>query len=140
MMAKKTIQLQLVTRHAGSGSSSCEPIRVLSRFLRNTSCPAIKVPAMSQYSTVGFHLMKVSFCSAIVAPPNSTMTRQADPLHGFHLAGAVAQPDDLDDGRRNRHACGHIDAGELERDEEQDDGEKVEQQFHRIAIICLLRL
>ena len=68
------IQLQLVTFQAGSGNCICEPISDFSRFLRKISWPAASVPAISQYSTVGFHLMKVSFWATIVAPPNRMIT------------------------------------------------------------------
>ncbi len=38
------------------------------------SCPANRVPAINQYRTLGFHLMNVSFCATMVAPPKSTIT------------------------------------------------------------------
>ena len=72
--AKKTIQLQLVTRQAGSGNCIWDPIRDFRRFLRKINWPAASVPAIIQYSTVGFHLMKVSLWATMVAPPNRTIT------------------------------------------------------------------
>ena len=40
------------------------------------------------------------------------------------------QPANLGDGGDNGHAGRHVDARQLERDEEKDDGEKIEKQFH----------
>ena len=57
--------------------------------------------------------------------------RQADPLHGLDLAVAQPQVGDLHHRGGDRHAGGDIDARELEGREEQDDGEKVDQQFHK---------
>ena len=74
MTAKNAAQLQFRVRHALSGNCSCAPMTERNRFLRNTSWPISRAPPMSQYSTVGFHLMKVSLWASKVAPPNSTIT------------------------------------------------------------------
>jgi hypothetical protein len=71
--------------------------------------------------------MKVSLWASSVAPPKQHDHAQAHPLHGFHLAVAHAQIGDLRDGGHDGHGRCRVDAPDLEGDEEQDDGEKVDQ-------------
>ena len=85
MAAKKDVQAQLSWRHTGAGSSICLPMSDWMKFLRNTSWPTSSVPPMSQYSTVGFHLMKVSLCASSVAPPNTTITPRLSHCMGSTL-------------------------------------------------------
>jgi hypothetical protein len=59
------------------------------RFRRKASAPASTAPK-SQYSTVGFHLMKVSSCRSSVAPPNSTMIARL-----AHSIGSTCRPRSL---------------------------------------------
>ncbi len=56
---------------------------------------------------------------------------EADPLHRFDPAVPYAQVGDLGHGGGDRHGRGRVDAPDLEGHEEQDDGEEVDQQFHR---------
>ncbi|MNT46714.1 hypothetical protein D3C72_1833810 [compost metagenome] len=55
---------------------------------------------------------------------------QADPLHGLDLAGLHAQVGNLRNGGNDGHARCHKHTPYLEGDEEQQDGEKIDQEFH----------
>src|SRR5690606_31547695 len=71
---KNSAQLRLSFSHAGAGSSICLPSSRCIRLRPNSRRAPSKAPPNSQYSTVGFHLMKTSLCSHSVAPPKMTMT------------------------------------------------------------------
>ena len=60
MAAKKPLQAQFKVFQAWSGSCTWPPIRLLIKFLRSTSWPTTSAAPISQYSTVGFHLIKFS--------------------------------------------------------------------------------
>ena len=74
MAAKKPLQAQFKVFQAWSGSCTWPPIRLLIKFLRSKSWPTKSAAPISQYSTVGFHLIKFSSWASSVAPPNSTIT------------------------------------------------------------------
>ncbi len=57
---KNPTQLKFTVRQMESGRAICELINDLMPFFLSTSWPNSKVPPMTQYSTVGFHLMKFS--------------------------------------------------------------------------------
>src|SRR5471030_76351 len=73
MQAKNPAQLKFSFLQAGSGNWIFSPSMVRIRFLWNNSSLALNTEANSQYSTVGFHLMKVYSCRYSVAPPNTAM-------------------------------------------------------------------
>ena len=60
MTLKNAAQLCNMKAQALSGSSIWAFIRLRSKLRLNTYCPISKAPPISQYSTVGFHLMKFS--------------------------------------------------------------------------------
>lgn len=73
MARKNRLQTRFSRPHIGSGSDTCCSIMARIRFLRSsTALPSSTTPNI-QYSTVGFHLMKVSLWKISVAPPNTTM-------------------------------------------------------------------
>ena len=55
---------------------------------------------------------------------------EADPEHDVDLFLAQEQPADLSEGRGDRDAGGDENVAHLEGNEEQDDGEKIEKEFH----------
>ncbi|MNT45270.1 hypothetical protein D3C72_1818450 [compost metagenome] len=73
MAAKKPAQAAFRRAHTGSGRVTCFSIMARIRFLRQPITEPSSAAANIQYSTVGFHLMKVSLCSTRVAPPNTAM-------------------------------------------------------------------
>ncbi|MNT16088.1 hypothetical protein D3C72_1511760 [compost metagenome] len=73
MAAKKPAQAAFRRPHMASGRVTCFSIMARIRFLRQPMTEPTSVTANSQYSTVGFHLMKVSLCNRMVAPPNTPM-------------------------------------------------------------------
>ena len=58
--AKKPLQAHSKRSHTSSGNANWAPIKLCKKFRFSTRCPKAKAPPISQYSTVGFHLMKVS--------------------------------------------------------------------------------
>ena len=60
MITKNAAQLALSFRQTGAGRVSCVPIMARIRFLPNARSETSRIAPNSQYSTVGFHLMKVS--------------------------------------------------------------------------------
>ena len=73
-LAEKIAQITLNLLQIACGSVICLPIIASIRFLLNASCDTISTTEKAQYSTVGFHLMKVSLCRTSVAPPNTVTT------------------------------------------------------------------
>ena len=59
MQAKKATQLHKRRTHAGSGNCICLPIIERIRFFENANWDTASAAANIQYSTVGFHWMKV---------------------------------------------------------------------------------
>src|SRR5450631_2286942 len=69
---KKAIQAKFRRCQTVAGRSSCSPIIVWSRFLRKKVWLTQNDKPMAQYSTLGFHLMKVALWNHTVAPPSTT--------------------------------------------------------------------
>ena len=93
MTAKKPAQLHSRRDQAASGSCNWAPMMERIRLRLNTSWPADRTSANSQYSTVGFHLMKVSSCRNSVAPPNTTMmARLTQSMVSTFLPRSLSQP------------------------------------------------
>src|SRR4030065_2003699 len=72
-IAKNRLQLRLRRCQTCSGSAIFSCSNSFIRFLLSTTFENSRMAENIQYSTVGFHLMKVSSCSNRVAPPNTAM-------------------------------------------------------------------
>src|SRR3569833_1744958 len=81
MTAKKPAQAWLSFSHTISGSAICLPIMLRIRFLPNANWLISSAAANTQYSTVGFHLMKFSSWKLMVAPPKMVM--MSSETHSF---------------------------------------------------------
>lgn len=55
---------------------------------------------------------------------------EADPEHGVDLAVLEPDPADLGKGCGDCNTGRSVDAGKLERNKKQDDGEQIEEKFH----------
>ena len=74
---------------------SCSPISVCSRFLRKTNWLTQNDRPIAQYSTLGFHLMKVSLWNQTVAPPSTMTSARLTHSISVDLAAARLQPGHL---------------------------------------------